>query len=136
MTTRLGGGAPRSERHRAERASPCSVHRMKLNAGVVEAMDDVAVFMRCGRAVGIACGDSSDGDAFSAVPAGTAENVSELLVAPKIPPLTDGQRTERHAAAAHSFQPSHYEAHELAHATDLAFAAFAQHEAQLMLVLP
>ncbi len=61
---------------------------------------------------------------------------SELLVAAQVAPLPHRQRSQRHAAAAHALQPGHREADQLAHAADLALAALAQHEPELVLVLP
>ena len=61
---------------------------------------------------------------------------SELLVRPQVPPLAHRQSSQRHVAAADALQPGHEKTHELAHAADLALAALAQHEAQLVFVLP
>ena len=54
----------------------------------------------------------------------------------KVAPLAHRQRAERDAAAAHALQSGHHEADQLAHAADLALAALAQREAQLVLVRP
>src|SRR5487761_2504838 len=61
---------------------------------------------------------------------------SELLVASQVAPLAHGQRAQRDAPDAHAFQAGHGQADQFAHAADLALAAFAQDEAQLVLVLP
>ena len=62
--------------------------------------------------------------------------ISELLVGPQVAPLADWQSAQRHVAAADALQSGHEQTHELAHAADLPLAALAQHEAQLMFVLP
>ena len=61
---------------------------------------------------------------------------SEFLVAAQIAPLACRQPAQRHAAAAHALQPGHREADQFAHPADLPLLALAQHEAQLVLVLP
>ena len=65
-----------------------------------------------------------------------AEALSELLVGPQVPPLAHRQSSQRYVAAADALQPGHEKTHELAHAADLALAALAQYEAQLVFVLP
>src|SRR5690606_20060082 len=61
---------------------------------------------------------------------------SEALARPQVAPLPERQGAERDPADAHTLQAGHLEADQLAHAPDLALAPFAQHEAQLVLVLP
>src|SRR5665213_2746770 len=61
---------------------------------------------------------------------------SEFFVTTKITPLAHRQWAQRNAAAAHALEPGDCEADQLAHAPDLALAPLAQHEAQLVVVLP
>jgi tripartite-type tricarboxylate transporter receptor subunit TctC len=61
---------------------------------------------------------------------------SELFIVAKVAPLPDGQCAQRHASAAHALQARDREPHQLAHPANLPLASFAQHEAELMLVLP
>jgi hypothetical protein len=61
---------------------------------------------------------------------------SEPLVVAQVAPLPRRQRAQHDAADAHALEAQHLQADQLAHAADLALAAFAQHDAQLLLVLP
>jgi hypothetical protein len=65
-----------------------------------------------------------------------SKGFSELLVGPQVPPLAYRQSSQRYIAAADSLQPGYEKAHQLAHAADLALAALAQDEAELVFVLP
>src|ERR1700761_2280726 len=61
---------------------------------------------------------------------------SERFVVRQVAPLPRRQRTERHAAHTHAFEADYFQTDQLAHAPDLTFLAFTQHEAQLFAVLP
>src|SRR5471032_670944 len=61
---------------------------------------------------------------------------SEALVFAQVAPLAHRQLAQDDAADAHPLQLGDDEVDGLAHATDLALAALAQHEAQLVLVGP
>ena len=54
----------------------------------------------------------------------------------EVAPLASRQRAEHDRADAHALQPEHLQADRLAHAADLSLHAFAQDEAQLVVVGP
>ena len=61
---------------------------------------------------------------------------SEVLVIVQVTPLTGGQVAQANLADPHPFEAGDFEADQFAHAANLAFFAFAQHKAELILVLP
>ena len=60
----------------------------------------------------------------------------EIFILAQITPLSDRQMAQRNAADAHPLQADDLQADRLAHAPDLTFPAFTQHETQLIFVLP
>src|SRR5690606_34936742 len=61
---------------------------------------------------------------------------SETFARSQIAPAAEWQFAQHHAADAYPLKTDHIQPDEFAHAPDLALAALAQHETQLILVLP
>src|SRR5258706_12594177 len=92
---------------------------------------------RCADFSGATAGSSNTSQSIHTLVSSTScIAASELLVTVQVTPLSGRQLAERHAADAHAFQAGHVQAHEFAHAPDLALLALAQHEPQLIAVLP
>ena len=62
--------------------------------------------------------------------------ISERLVRTEITPLTGRQCAEHDVAHSHALETHDVQSDQFAHAANLALLAFAQHEAQLLAVLP